>query len=147
MGGSRRFSREILLKALFEYEFRPEKDFLRIVDYLLSTTDEEEETNKANRAFIEAVSQAIFAHWEDIRHQIEKFAPEWPLAKINPVDRVILYIGVGEILYFEDIPDVVAINEAVELAKKYGDTSSSKFVNGVLNSVMHSKDGSTGTTK
>lgn len=77
---------------------------------------------------------------ERIREIIERFAPEWPWDKISLVDRATLSIGVYEMLYNEEIPDVVAINEAIELAKKFGDESSPKFINGVLNNVMHHKD-------
>ena len=67
---------------------------------------------------------------------IEKFAPEWPIAKIARVDRAILEIGVYEIVFAKDIPPIVAINEAVEIAKHFGDNNGQKFINGVLSSVM-----------
>ena len=67
---------------------------------------------------------------------IQKNAPEWPIDKVAPVDRAILEIGVYEIVFSDDIPPVVAINEAIEIAKVYGDTNSPKFINGVLSTVM-----------
>ena len=73
-----------------------------------------------------------------IEKYIRKHAPEWPLEKMNPVERVILTLGVCELIDPEkDVPMNVAINESIELAKTYGDENSGKFVNGVLNSVAH----------
>lgn len=71
---------------------------------------------------------------------VEQFAPEWPYAKISLVDRAVLSLGIFEMLYVPDVPDVVVINEAIELAKKFGDEASPKFVNGVLNNVMRHRD-------
>jgi transcription antitermination protein NusB len=71
---------------------------------------------------------------------IHKHAPEWPLEKMDPVERVVLILGICELLYPEkDVPVNVAINEAIELAKTYGDDNSGKFINGVLNAVAHDK--------
>lgn len=70
-----------------------------------------------------------------IRTLVTKYAPEWPLAKIAPVDRVILYLAIYELVFSNETPEVVVINEAVEIAKAYGGQNSSKFINGVLNSI------------
>ena len=80
--------------------------------------------------------KGVLDHKKEIVKIIEKYAPEWPIEKIAPVDRAILKIGVYEIVFSKDIPPVVAINEAVEIAKHFGDNNSQKFVNGVLSSVM-----------
>ncbi len=71
---------------------------------------------------------------------IEQCAPDWPLDKISKVDLVILRIAIFEILYDKGrVPDKVAIDEAVELAKEFGNDTSSKFVNGVLGTVIELK--------
>lgn len=80
--------------------------------------------------------KGVLDHKKEIVKIIEKFAPEWPIEKIAPIDRAILKIGVYEIVFSKDIPPVVAINEAVEIAKHFGDNNSQKFINGVLSSVM-----------
>ena len=74
---------------------------------------------------------------DDIDEIITKAAPEWPLDKINAVDRNILRIGLAELLFgnFEQVPPKVAINEAIELAKNFGGPSSGRFVNGVLGAI------------
>jgi N utilization substance protein B len=66
---------------------------------------------------------------------ITKYATEWPLDQITIVDRNILRIGVYELIFNDDIPAKVAINEAIEIAKTFGSESSGKFVNGVLGAI------------
>jgi len=76
----------------------------------------------------------------EIDEIIEQCAPDWPLDKISKVDLVILRIAIFEILYDKGrVPDKVAIDEAVELAKEFGNDTSSKFVNGVLGTVIDLK--------
>ncbi|MGE0269157.1 MAG: transcription antitermination factor NusB [Candidatus Omnitrophota bacterium] len=70
-----------------------------------------------------------------IDEKISKYATNWQLKRMAIIDRNILRMGVYELLYAEDIPPKVSINEAVELAKKYGDVESSKFVNGILDKI------------
>ncbi len=72
--------------------------------------------------------------------QISKFATNWQLDRMATVDRNILRLAAYELLFKEDIPPKVAINEAVELAKKYGDLESGKFVNGVLDKINKTKN-------
>ena len=77
---------------------------------------------------------------KEIDEIIEQCAPDWPLDKISKVDLVILRIAIFEILYSKgNIPEKVAIDEAVELAKEFGNDTSSKFVNGVLGTVVEIK--------
>lgn len=64
-------------------------------------------------------------------------APEWPLDRISRIDRAILQLGIYELKYEDEIPPLVTINEAVELAKEMGNDNSHKFVNGVLSTLMH----------
>lgn len=70
-----------------------------------------------------------------IQTLITRYASEWPLEKIAPVDRVILYLAIFELIFSAETPEIVVINEAVEIAKAYGGLNSSKFINGVLNSI------------
>jgi N utilization substance protein B len=74
----------------------------------------------------------------DLQASLTKYAPDWPLDKIAPQDRAVLYLGIFELIH-TDVPPAVVINEAVELAKEFGGMSSSKFVNGVLSSVNKAK--------
>ncbi|UCC91017.1 MAG: transcription antitermination factor NusB, partial [Dehalococcoidia bacterium] len=72
---------------------------------------------------------------EKIDQNIRRFAPAWPIEQIPVIDRNILRLAIFELLCDNKVPVKVAINEAVELAKRFGSDSSSKFVNGVLGSV------------
>jgi N utilization substance protein B len=71
-----------------------------------------------------------------IDQYLAKYAPEWPLNQITLIDRNVLRIGIYELVFDQDIPSRVAINEAIELAKTFGGESSGKFVNGVLGAVF-----------
>jgi N utilization substance protein B len=83
--------------------------------------------------------QGVIGHHAEIDGTIRKFAPDWPLEKITTVDRNILRIATYELLYNEEIPSKVAINEAIELAKTFGGESSGRFVNGVLGAIYRSQ--------
>ena len=88
--------------------------------------------------FARTLLSGVLAHRAEIDSLIEKTAPAWPAAQLAPVDRNILRIAIRELIVDNLTPVGAAINEAVELAKKYGSDSSSKFVNGVLGSVSAS---------
>ncbi len=71
-------------------------------------------------------------HFEEIDEIVKKCAPEWPLNQINRVDLSVLRLAIYELLYKPDVPTKVIIDEAVEIAKRYGGQNSSSFVNGAL---------------
>jgi N utilization substance protein B len=83
-------------------------------------------------AFCREILAGVEAHQATIDETIESISENWVLSRMPLVDRNILRIAAYEILYAEDIPDSVSINEAVEMAKVYGGEDSSKFVNGIL---------------
>jgi N utilization substance protein B len=82
--------------------------------------------------FCRQVLLGVEAHMARIDAVIEEISENWSLSRMPLVDRNILRVAVFEILYLDDVPDSVAINEAVEMAKVYGGEDSSKFVNGIL---------------
>ena len=88
-----------------------------------------------DQGFVHHIIEGVTEHLKEIDAYITKYATEWPLDQITIVDRNILRIGVYELVYNEDIPAKVAINEAIEVAKAYGSESSGKFVNGVLGAI------------
>lgn len=137
MNISRHLCREFALQTLFSWlYYKGEKGAKQLLDELALHYFQYE---TQDLLFSVNIVEGVEAHMDEIRGIIERFAPEWPFDKISLVDRATLAIGIYEMLYNEDIPDVVAINEAIELAKKYGDEASPKFINGVLNNVMHHK--------
>jgi transcription antitermination protein NusB len=86
--------------------------------------------------FARELVQGVGEYGEELDRLIGQYAPEWPVEQIAIIDRNILRIAIYEILFGDDTPTKVAINEAVELAKEYGSDSSGRFVNGVLGSLV-----------
>jgi len=82
------------------------------------------------------LAQEVLAHQEKIDKIIAESAPDWPIEQINRVDLAILRLAIHELLIVKKEPPKVIIDEAVELAKRYGSEKSSSFVNGVLGTVL-----------
>ncbi|MBD3156507.1 transcription antitermination factor NusB [Candidatus Peregrinibacteria bacterium] len=138
MASYRHLARIAVMQTIFEYEFArkadPEKDINPSGKLLYNI--KQLSSKIKDTSFAEETLQGVIDHQKKIYDIIQKNAPEWPVDKVAPVDRAILEIGVYEIVYSDDVPPVVAINEAIEIAKVYGDTNSAKFINGVLSAVM-----------
>lgn len=100
--------------------------------------EEKESVDEADAQYIEQVLQGIVERQCEIDQKIESQANGWRLERIGKVDLAILRLAIFEMMCREDVPDSVAINEAVELAKRYGAEKSSKFVNGVLGGLARS---------
>lgn len=126
---SRREAREQILQLLFETEFQTGKTPDEI--YQLAVSDRE----IAEDAYIQAAYFGVMENREKIDARIAKYSKGWSMERIAPVTRTILRIAVYEMAVREDIPARVAINEAIELAKKYDDEKAKAFINGILNSV------------
>lgn len=128
--GHRRKAREIALKALFEIDFNPQNT-RGLFDRLQHETNVEPEVLQ----FLEQILTAYDQHRKEVDELIEKSSNNWRLTRMASVDRNILRLGVTEILFFDDVPKSVTINECLEIAKKFGTEESSSFVNGVLDQV------------
>ncbi len=87
------------------------------------------------RLYTEKLVRGVLEKLEMLDKIIERVADHWAIQRMAYVDRNILRLSAYELLYFDDIPVKVAINEAVELAKRYGEPDSSKFVNGILDRI------------
>ncbi len=87
------------------------------------------------RDFANLLVKGTREHVSGIDEYISKYAENWEINRIAIIDKNILRMGIFEMLYVNDIPHKVSINEAIELAKKYGDMDSGKFVNGILDKV------------
>lgn len=133
MASYRHLARTCIMQTLFAVEFNKNNDPKVTLGKILN----EFAPKLSETDFAYATLEGVLKHRKDIVELIATYAPEWPVDKIARVDRVILEIGIYEIVYSADVPPVVAINEAVEIAKHYGDKNSPKFVNGVLSSVMN----------
>jgi len=130
MASDRHILRSLVVQTIFPWEFRG-GDSEAILTYNVVNGA----LNIQNTAYAYKLLKTVINHRKEIKNAIAKYAPEWPFDKIAPVDRAILQVGIAELLYDETIPDLVAINEAIELAKEFGVESSSKFINGVLSSL------------
>jgi N utilization substance protein B len=130
MRGLRRKARALALQALYEVD-SVGHEVQGVLTYLLT----KEGLSEGNAAFTRELVNGVIQNRDMIDHNIQKFAPAWPIEQIAVIDRNILRLAIFEILLNNKAPVKVAINEAVELAKTFGSDSSSKFVNGVLGSV------------
>jgi N utilization substance protein B len=136
---SRKLAREAAFKALFQLDFNFEEDNREYCENLAIETmfdDESKLTSLKDRAYIESAVKGARAHLEEIDEIITAHLKAWTLPRIMASDRNILRLAVYEMKFVEPaIPKGVVINEAVELAKKYGTDDSSRFVNGILESI------------
>jgi N utilization substance protein B len=128
--GVRHKARAIALQALYEVN-SVGHDVERVLPHLL----EEGGLSGENADFARGLVSGVLQNKKKIDQHIKNFAPAWPVEQIPAVDRNILRLAIFEILLDNSVPVKVAINEAVELAKKFGSDSSPRFVNGVLGSV------------
>lgn len=123
-------SRECALQILYQIDITKSRFSGTLSDYLM-----DREVSGEIRNYCEKLVEGTLTNLGNIDSTIIRYATNWQLNRMAVVDRNILRLATYELLYLEDIPPKVAINEAVELAKKFGDNDSSKFVNGVLDKI------------
>ena len=127
-------ARRLALASIFSWLFSEQKK-----EVCLDLSTELLEINENDKILTDTIVNGVKSHNDEIDNIISDCAPEWPVDKISKIDLVILRIAVFELLYNKEIPEKVAIDEAVELAKEFGNDTSSKFVNGVLGTVVDKK--------
>lgn len=128
---SRRTAREVAVRALFQIDVgraRPE----RALEYNI----DEMALPREYVPFARRLVEGALAHAEEIDGIIQKYATNWSIDRMLRTDRNILRMAIYELLHESDVPGSVTVNEAVELAKLYGDADSGKFVNGILGNVL-----------
>jgi N utilization substance protein B len=103
-----------------------------VIEEILSRKNPSDEAE----AYLRRLVESVVGHQDEIDTILRRHLRRWRLERLTVLDRAILRLATAEILYFTDIPPKVSINEAVEIAKKYGDDSAGKFVNGVLDMVF-----------
>ena len=124
-------SRECALKILYQAELTRREIHAAAENFW----SEFESVDENIQVFTNRLTLGIEKNIEKIDSKISEHATNWQLKRMAVIDRNVLRIGVFELLHTTDIPPKVTINEAVELAKKYGDMESSKFVNGILDKI------------
>jgi N utilization substance protein B len=150
--GTRREARERAMQFLFQYDLNPAADLDEALErFWTGLRTGEPETaapgapaappgpptaaEAAVRLFAEPLIRGTLEHREELDRIIQKHAKNWSLHRMAVVDRNLLRLAAYEMLYRPDIPPVVSINEAVDIAKKYSTDDSGKFVNGILDSL------------
>ena len=141
MASNRHLGRIIALQTLYEQDFRREAgdadwhdaEILRrnIGRYKEMVDDIE---------FIDALVEGVLKHATDLDAKLQLVATEWPINDIARMDRMVLEMGLYELENNADVPAKVVINEAVELAKAFGGDNSSKFINGVLGTLLRQRE-------
>lgn len=134
---NRHLLRTVALQALFEWDFNNQQgDISEIVQRAIAEFAPGADDGEFAVELVDGVVQNMAA----LDEIIVKTAPEWPIAQITVIDRNVLRLGIYELQFSKKIPPKVAINEAVEMGKRFGGESSGKFVNGVLGTLYKDMD-------
>lgn len=148
MASNRHLGRIVALQTLFEQEFRVEaEDKSFDLDEVLERNIARYSETIEDKDFIVSLTRGVSTQTVELDAKLQPLAPDWPITQIARMDRIILRIGLYELLEKKDVPPKVAINEAVELAKAFGGDNSSRFINGVLGSAYRQMEGSDAPAK
>jgi N utilization substance protein B len=132
---NRRQARECALEVLYRLDLVGDESENTIAEILLRKNPSEEA-----ETYLRRLIDAAQGNQQEIDTTLRKHLTRWRLERLTVLDRAILRLAAAEIIYFDDVPPKVSINEAVDIAKKYGDDEAGKFVNGVLDSVFQESD-------
>lgn len=133
---SRRTERESVFKLLFRREFNSEEEMPEQIRFFFEDTEETGKLNDEAKASVEAKYNSVVNKIEEIDEIISGKSEGWSISRMGKVDLTLIRLAVYEIKFDQNVPDLVAVNEAVEIAKKFGGDSSPAFINGVLAKVM-----------
>ena len=133
---SRRTEREAVFKLLFRREFNSDEEMMQQISFFFDETEESGRLNDEEKEIVEGRYNRIVDFLPEIDNIISANAEGWDISRMGKVDLTIIRLAVFEIRFDDDIPELVAIDEAVEIAKKYGGDASPSFVNGVLAKVV-----------
>lgn len=128
--GSRRRARELAMQFLYSYELNRGD-----LDEHLEQFWGMNEVDESLHAFASRLARGTVEHLDEIDALIRRYTLNWELERIALIDRTCLRLALFEMLYCDDIPPVVSINEAVDIAKRFSTAESGKFVNGILDKV------------
>ncbi|NLM41782.1 MAG: transcription antitermination factor NusB [Firmicutes bacterium] len=128
---SRRLARQVAFQTLFQIDLAKSD-----VETALRQRLEDAELDAENEEYVKTVVRGVIQQRPALDAQISAVSKGWQVHRLGYVDRSILRLAIYEIVFMDDIPVRVAVNEAVELAKEFGDEESPKFVNGLLGTVV-----------
>lgn len=137
---SRKKARDNAFKCIYELEFIKDKS----LDDILLNCYEENNNSEEEKQYIQIILNGVKENIEKIDSIILSKLKNWSLDRIAKIDLAILRLAIYEVLYVDSIPDKVSANEAVELAKTYGNNDSKSFVNGVIAKVIEDKEDGNG---
>ncbi|MDD5677691.1 MAG: transcription antitermination factor NusB [Kiritimatiellae bacterium] len=124
---TRRFCREWAVQFLFQHDFNSGDTDRSLGDFwALQNVDPE------SRPFVMELIQGVLDHLHELDERIQTYADNWDVRRMNAVDRNVMRLALFEMLFRPDVPPVVSINEAVDIAKRFSSNESGKFVNGIL---------------
>ncbi len=141
MASNRHLGRIVALQTLYEQEFRVscgDENFE--IDEVLQRNIHRYHDTIDDQSFIVKLVHGVLKEQDKLDAILQPVAPEWPIDQIARMDRIVLRLGLYELLHEPSVPPKVVINEAVELAKAFGGENSSKFVNGVLGTVLRKNE-------
>lgn len=137
----RRNARKLAFYLLFQYDF---VDYSESLDEIKEVKDTffsvNTEITEDDRKYIESTSDGAMQHINEIDGLLDKYAKGWTVERMSKVDKAILRLAVYEIKYAPDVPDGVAANEAVELAKTFSTDEAPAFVNGILGKIINGSE-------
>jgi N utilization substance protein B len=128
MARKRHLSRIAVMQVLFEREYRE-------IDDIKSLQKNMKELGNVDEEFALTLLEGSISMADELKKVIESKAPEWSFDRMDPIARPVLIMGAFELLYADDAPPAVVMNECIEISKDYGTEETSKFVNGVLNAL------------
>ena len=129
--GKRTTSRRLAMQAIYQSELSKTS-----IDEALTNLFGEEELAEDTREFTRRLAEGVLCRKDDLDRKIREFSKNWEIGRISMINKAILMLALYELIYEKDTPKAVVINEALELAKRYSDPESAKFINGILGSAV-----------
>jgi N utilization substance protein B len=129
--GARRKARELALQMLFQHDMSGNAP-----DQIIATFEELQKSKPNTREFATKIFRGTVEHISELDDIIQNQAENWRLSRMAAVDRNIIRMSVYEFMHEDDTPKLVIIDEAIEIAKKYGTQKSSQFINGILDGIL-----------
>ena len=137
---SRRKARDITFKYIYSTLYGECEVCDAIESIITADSEQVQNLDGEEKNYFDKVTEGIKQRQKEIDDMILSKLKNWTIERIFKIDLAILRLAVYEIIFYEDMPPKVAVNEAVELAKKYGNDASSNFVNGVLREIIKDKE-------
>ena len=129
--GARRKARELALQMLYQFDLSGNGP-----DIIIEMFEDLQKSKPNTREFAEKIFRGTVAHIADIDGMIQAQADNWRISRMAVVDRNIIRMSIYEFLHESDTPKLVVIDEAIEIAKKFGNDKSSQFINGILDGIL-----------